>query len=581
MRLRAALTVAALVVAGLVVAPASASTGTTATAGVVTGSGLGFDAADTPSTAVIRAWTASPYRSVNIYFAGSQRYHTSQPNLTNDWVTTVLSNNWSLIPTDVDLQAPTPCYSGPKASTTAATAVADGTNAATTAIAALRALGLDRTIAYLDLEPFDVTKNSTCAATVIAYTDAWTRTLHGAGFKSGVYVSVNYGLQTFVSNYADPYRPDDIWIARWDGQATTSSYIPSTMWVHHRIHQYYSDDANGTGSETYGGETLGVDRNAIDGDVVRATSVRWPSGPPYTYYVSGTPSNNLNERPQPNTTQPPAATAQNGDALSIVCQAIGETVDGDSVWDKLTNGYYVSDIYTTTTGGNGLSPRIARCDKTPPTVTLGALAPSSVSASATVTWSASDPTNPNGERSGISSSLVRYHRAAWNGGFGAWQTLGTTTGRSMRLPLAAGYDYCVVVRSYDLSGNGSYWSAQRCVARALDDPSLTAGSGWTRGKNTHFYMGTYTQATRSGRVLTRANATATRLALVATTCSRCGSVRVSIAGHYVATVSLYSAATHWQQLLPLPSFALRTGTVVVTTTDSRLVQIDGLVIARA
>jgi hypothetical protein len=57
-------------------------------------------------------------------------------------------------------------------------------------------------------------------------------------------------------------------------------------------------------------------------------------------------------------------------------------------------------------------------------------------------------------------------------------------------------------------------------------------------------------------------------------------VRVSIAGHLVATVNLYSATTHWQHVIALPAFALRSGTVVVTTTSSNLVQVDGLAIGR-
>src|SRR5205823_1970008 len=92
----AAVTTAVLAVAGVVVStPAQAATGTTVTPGVVTGSGLGFDACQAPSTAVLRAWTASPYRAVNMYFSGTQRGCPNQPLLTVDWVTTALSNGWS------------------------------------------------------------------------------------------------------------------------------------------------------------------------------------------------------------------------------------------------------------------------------------------------------------------------------------------------------------------------------------------------------------------------------------------------------------------------------------------------------
>src|SRR6476646_6924575 len=117
MRIRgAAATLAALTLVASVLAatPAQAATGTTVTPGVVHGTGLGFDAASAPSTAQLRAWTVSPYRTVNLYFSGSQRFDKTQTQLGNDptWTATVLSNGWSLIPTVVDLQAP--CYGGGK-----------------------------------------------------------------------------------------------------------------------------------------------------------------------------------------------------------------------------------------------------------------------------------------------------------------------------------------------------------------------------------------------------------------------------------------------------------------------------------
>src|SRR5512146_2211039 len=65
-------------------------------------------------TAVMRAWSASPYHAVNVYFSGTQRFDTTQTQLGSDptWTATLLSNGWSLIPTVVDLQAP--CYGGKK-----------------------------------------------------------------------------------------------------------------------------------------------------------------------------------------------------------------------------------------------------------------------------------------------------------------------------------------------------------------------------------------------------------------------------------------------------------------------------------
>src|SRR3954452_24937716 len=76
------------------------------TKAVVVSAGLGFDACEAPPTSVLRAWLASPFRSVNIYFGGSQRACADQPELSQTWVATVLANGWKLIPTYVGLQAP-------------------------------------------------------------------------------------------------------------------------------------------------------------------------------------------------------------------------------------------------------------------------------------------------------------------------------------------------------------------------------------------------------------------------------------------------------------------------------------------
>src|SRR5438270_3983995 len=180
MRIRgAAATLAALTVLATVVGatPAQAATGTTVAPGVVHGTGLGFDAASAPSTAQVRAWTASPYRAVNVYFSGSQRFDTTQTQLGNDstWTATVLSNGWSLIPTVVDLQAP--CYGGKKQkmSPDPAMAASQAQHVAQTAHDDLVKYGLAGTIAYLDLENFDIPAgDTTCEPAVQAFVRAFT-----------------------------------------------------------------------------------------------------------------------------------------------------------------------------------------------------------------------------------------------------------------------------------------------------------------------------------------------------------------------------------------------------------------------
>jgi hypothetical protein len=558
------------------------------TAHRVIGSGLGFDIASAPSTASVRAWSASPYKAVNVYFSGSQRYDTTQAGLDADWVTTVLSNGWSLIPTVVDLQAPSPCYGGKKQkmSTDPTTAASQGTAAAQAAHTDLVNLGIGGTVAYLDLEPFDTSKSAKCAPAVLAFVHAFVKTLHQTGEKAGIYVHWQRGAPTFVKDYdkGSTYRPDAIWVAQWNGVATAATAVIGDRWPHHRIHQYWSDDptqSNPKGTpETYGAVKLSVDRDAIDGDVVAAKSVS-VSG----YNVSA-PGTGLKERAQPNTSSTVISTLADKSAISITCQATGQSVNGDIVWDKLSDGSYVSDIYTTTTGRNSFTGGIARCDTTAPTVSLALPPPPLVKLAPTIniSWSAADAPdpdgNPNAESRGISTSTLRYRFASWHGGFGGWHTR-TTTALSSTLSITAGYNYCVQVMARDLSGNASPWSPTRCFVRPLDDRSMSAGSGWTRTTRSHFYFHTATKASSKGRVLSRSNATLRRVGVVATSCAKCGSVRVYVGKTYVGSINLDSPSTRYRQVFLLSGFTLRSGTIKIRTTSSKLVQIDGLVVSRS
>src|SRR3954452_585521 len=53
-----------------------------ATVQPATFTGYGFDACTAPSTSVMQAWKASPYRAVGIYIGGVGRGCKQQPNLT-------------------------------------------------------------------------------------------------------------------------------------------------------------------------------------------------------------------------------------------------------------------------------------------------------------------------------------------------------------------------------------------------------------------------------------------------------------------------------------------------------------------
>lgn len=235
----------------------------TATASYFTG--LGFDACATPSTATMSAWSASPYRGIGIYIGGVNR-GCSQPNLSAAWVSAEIAAGWHLIPTYVGLQAPG--NSCGCAAIQPAQAAAQGAAAADDAVAQAGAVGIGTgNPIYFDMEGY-ATGGSTSAA-VGNFLRAWTGELHAKGYVSGVYGSVSSTISDLVAGYGTSNEPDDVWIANWNGQATTADpAVPAADWPNHqRLHQY-----RGGHNETYGGATINIDNDYLDGAVVGTAS---------------------------------------------------------------------------------------------------------------------------------------------------------------------------------------------------------------------------------------------------------------------------------------------------------------------
>jgi Domain of unknown function (DUF1906) len=245
---------------------ASASSSSSATASQATPpANLGFDACATPSQRAMNAWASSPYRVIGVYVGGANRA-CSQPNLTTEWVTAQISAGWRLIPTYVGLQAPTSsCGSCAKLSANASKATAQGTAAAEGAVADAEAVGIGAgNPVYFDMEAYAETTQARSAT--LAFLAAWTSKLHALGYLSGVYSSSASGIADLSSQLGTAYpEPDDVWIAEWNGRLNTEApFVPSYAWApHRRLHQY-----RGGHNETYGGVTINVDNDYVDGDVV-------------------------------------------------------------------------------------------------------------------------------------------------------------------------------------------------------------------------------------------------------------------------------------------------------------------------
>lgn len=84
------------------------------------------------------------------------------------------------------------------------------------------------------------------------------------------------------------------------------------------------------------------------------------------YNVTGTGGVGLKARTGPNTSAGVVRVLPEGAAIDIACQTQGENVRGSTIWDKLSDGTYVSDFYTTTPVYAAYSPGIPVCGSTPP-----------------------------------------------------------------------------------------------------------------------------------------------------------------------------------------------------------------------
>lgn len=249
--------------------------------------GFGFDQCVAPTQRSMNRWLRqSPFLAVGIYISGDSRGCRTQPNLSQDWVSTQLRRGWRLLPITLGPQASCsphfPRYGddetinprpGPRGRYPRARKQGRAEAVKTARDAASYGISQGSTLWY-DLEAFDL-GNTDCRKSALAFTSAWTKKIESLGYVSGFYSSASSGIKMLDdARIATPRRtlPERIWIARWDGVANTStSYIREDGWrPGGRMKQY-----RGGHDETWGGVTINIDSNFIDlgrGSVARGES---------------------------------------------------------------------------------------------------------------------------------------------------------------------------------------------------------------------------------------------------------------------------------------------------------------------
>jgi hypothetical protein len=560
--------------------------------------GLGFDTCLTPSLAAMQAWAASPYRAVNMYVGGASRGCPNQPNLNSTWVSTVVAHGWTLIPTYVGLQAPCATQFPNRIAT--ASAAAQGASSADDAINVINAIGLGvGSIVYFDMEAYN-TGNAGCLQAVQTFLDAWTAQLHARGYLSGVYTSSSPMGPTLAAKLGDPafHLPDDIWFARWNvdnGTVFGDPSIPDTGWANHqRIHQYL-----GGHTETWGGVSINIDNNRLDADtapgapLTEGTFLSRP-GDPWVYRIAGGAPLPLTSWATFGSPQPVEAISatrwkllptfpRSGSFLQGGSGRVFQVVDGVArfvpSWDAFGGPQPTTLVDQAALDNAGSGGVFNHLKRGAPAVVLSAPSGLGVAASTLrVKWVGAI-TAP-----AIRNYDVRYRRSSLSGSFSGWSNpkpWQNTTASGKTKGVLPGFTYCFQVRATSRAGQTTGWSHQHCAARALDDRSLTASSGWKRWKSRVFYNRTVTSTTRKGATLSVRNARAAKAGVVATTCAACGRLSVIVKGKRVGTISLVSPTTVRRAVLMIPRFGTRPGPVTLKVlTGGRRVQVDGLVVSR-
>ncbi|GIV73249.1 MULTISPECIES: glycoside hydrolase domain-containing protein [Caldilinea] len=244
--------------------------------------GHGFDMCELTGEENLRRWIeASPYRAVNLYIGGALR--ACRNRLLDaellEWLT---RQGWTFIPTWVGPQAPCTNFRE-KFDFNPVIAFSQGRAEAEKAIESARRLGLTEadgsgTVIYYDLEAYNG-QDPACVEAARAFVAGWVQRLHESNNQAGLYA---HACSPPIAEYATlPTPPDAVWFAAWnrpsfDPNVTvwdiSPNCLPPTLWTRQqRIYQY-----TGGHPETWGGVTLPIDSNALDGIVADLRGVVQP-----------------------------------------------------------------------------------------------------------------------------------------------------------------------------------------------------------------------------------------------------------------------------------------------------------------
>lgn len=141
-----------------------------------------------------------------------------------------------------------------------------------------------------------------------------------------------------------------------------------------------------------------------------------------------------------------------------------------------------------------------------------------------------------------------------------------------------GFTHCFRAKATDWDGNTSAASAEDCTSIPVDSVSFRHWGGWAKKRGTGYYLESFSQTRNFGATLTLKNVTAKHLAVIVTTCPKCGAIRVFFGGKLVSRIQLRSPTTTKMRMINVKTFDTpQTGTVKVRVSSrGRLVRVEGL-----
>jgi hypothetical protein len=166
---------------------------------------------------------------------------------------------------------------------------------------------------------------------------------------------------------------------------------------------------------------------------------------------------------------------------------------------------------------------------------------------------------------------------------GTWTLLRKVTGNTTTVVVRPGETLSLAVQAVDAAGHVSAMTAgSQPVSMPLATKAMTKSAGWKLLTNSGYYASTALQSSRKGATLTLPKATkVTKVALVASTGKKYGKVAVLVGGHKVATVALSKRQAAKRLIIVPPTFAARSGNLVVRVkSDGRPVRIQGVAVLR-